>query len=219
MAEAPGDKKGQDASKKGKKKRPRNPRKKSRKQELRPDAQAQRGTNAGVLPKGKERAKVGRAENLPKAADIANSDDSAKLTELRPSLLELRESFKKTAPKHQVDSAIKKASKTSTMASGQSQTTCPPYGHVSVSKESSGGRTLLRTLRNIMSGQSLAYCVVALVVLALAVLAVILTAMLSRLHAMKREVSSPFTASTNPPQRVKGVVGMGLRGRTALTVP
>ncbi|KAL3206778.1 hypothetical protein MRX96_039902 [Rhipicephalus microplus] len=93
----------------------------------------------------------------------------------------------------------------------------PPSGHVSVSKENPGGRTLLQTLRNIISGQPLAYCVVALVVVALAVLAVILNAILNRVHAKKREVSPSFTAITNPPQHVKGVVGR--RERTAQTVP
>ncbi|KAH8024318.1 hypothetical protein HPB51_022437 [Rhipicephalus microplus] len=258
MAQTPSDKKGQDASRKSKKKRHRNSRVKSRKDEPLPDAQTQRGNNAGVLPKGKERAKVGRARNPPNAEDISNSDNAAKLTELRPSLLELREAFKKTAPKHQIDSAIKTASRASTMASALSQTTSagpstpgrrseattprkscdltpdwrltvatghqdtsgfqlPPSGHVSVSKENPGGRTLLRTLRNIISGQPLAYCVVALVVVALAVLAVILNAILNRVHAKKREVSPSFTAITNPPQHVKGVVGH--RERTAQTVP
>ncbi|XP_037515714.1 uncharacterized protein LOC119392844 [Rhipicephalus sanguineus] len=260
MAEAPGDKKGQDASKKSKKKRRRNSRKNSRKEEPRKDTQTQKSTNAGVVPKGKEKAKVGRAECLPNAGVIANSDDSAKLTKFRPSLLELREAFRKTAPKHQIDSASRKASDTSTMASGQSQTTSvgpstpgkrseatspgksrdlsqdwrllvtighhntggfqvPQSGLVSVSKESSGARSILRTLRNVMSGQWLAYCVVALVVLALVVLVVILTAILSRMHAKKREVSSSVTAITSPPRHVKGAVDVDLRERTTLMVP
>lgn len=131
MAEAPGDQnKGQDANRKSKKKRQQQQPKKSVKEDAQRDGQLQKDTKAGKVPEGKEGAKVGNAERLPKslpAKDSAEPNNPRTLTKLRPSLLALREAFRKLAPKPKMDMGGRKISVvSSSMASGPSSPASGP---------------------------------------------------------------------------------------------
>ncbi|XP_075547433.1 uncharacterized protein LOC142581873 [Dermacentor variabilis] len=138
MAEAPGDQnRGQDANQKGKKKRHHQQRKKPLCEDAQQGAQPQKDTKAGMVTEGKEGAKVRNAESLPKprpAKDSAVPNDPRTLTKLRPSLLALRDAFRKMAPKPKMDMGSRKISVASSMASGPSQAAAagPPAGRSTI---------------------------------------------------------------------------------------
>ncbi|XP_070394084.1 uncharacterized protein [Dermacentor albipictus] len=139
MAEAPVDQnRGPDANRKGKKKRHRQQRKRPLCEDAQQGAQPRKDTKADMVIEGKEGAKVRNAESLPKprpAKDSAVPNDPRTLTKLRPSpsLMALKDAFRKTAPKPKMDMGSRKISVSFSMASG------PPKAARSHQRSRGGG--------------------------------------------------------------------------------